>query len=182
MNAAAKVIITSHDRSARLARRYLKDGAAGYLTKPLDRDEFRFAVKRALRANGSGRREAHPSKSLHADAAKSRRDLHARMRDTENEAEFTATAPGETGQTEERVTRASTRTRRPRPDVLDHALAFFGFDGVGLSVGDMTEDCLVFEGCDGYVCVTVGDGSDMRNVNVEARRWCALVDVFLRSL
>ena len=81
-----------------------------------------------------------------------------------------------------KVRRSERTTLHSMANVLDLALSFFGLDGVGLSVSDITSDCLVLQGCGGYVCVSVSDMDDKCSVNVEARKWNALVDFFLRSL
>lgn len=165
---SAKLVVMSRHRSVQKALSCVRQGASEYLAIPFGEADLFAVLRRTL-----GPRWTQDEGSL--GAASLRRALAGPERSIEQRRSGTG---GEGA----RVTTASRKTIRKNAEIIERALAFFGFDGVGLSVGDLTEDCLVMEGCNGYVCVTVNDRESFRNVHVESRRWNALVDVFLNCL
>ena len=75
----------------------------------------------------------------------------------------------------------SVETRLSPADAIRNALAYFGPDGLGLSVTHQDSCCVRFEGGGGHIYVTVSAG-DKTTVDLETREWDYHVRQFMRDI
>jgi hypothetical protein len=71
-------------------------------------------------------------------------------------------------------------------EALEAAVAFFGPDGIGLTIQDQDENCATFIGSGGYVsvftCEPEDDSSAGSELELETREWDYDVKRFMASL
>ena len=76
----------------------------------------------------------------------------------------------------------SKKTSHPTDEVMRRASDFFGSKGLGLEGTDRNACCIIFEGGGGYVSVTVVEGEDKRDVDIEAVEWEYQAKKFLEKI
>jgi hypothetical protein len=73
-------------------------------------------------------------------------------------------------------------TKLTSQEAIQHAIAHFGPQGVGLNIVDQNEACLIFEGGGGHVVVTACPGKTSKEkttVELETREWDYAVRQFM---
>jgi hypothetical protein len=78
-----------------------------------------------------------------------------------------------------RITKESTHST---DEVMGSAADFFGPKGLGLEEKAHGACCVDFEGGGGYVSVTVVEGENKRDVEVESKEWDYQVKRFLETI
>jgi len=78
-----------------------------------------------------------------------------------------------------RITKGTTHSA---DEVVRLASDFFGAEGLGLEEKARNSCCITFEGGGGYVSITIAEGEDKRDVDVESREWEYQVKRFLETI
>ena len=73
-------------------------------------------------------------------------------------------------------------TRLKPADIIDRASAYFGEGGEALEEKERNPCCISFEGCGGYVAVSIVDEDNHRIVDVETREFEYQAKRFLERL
>jgi hypothetical protein len=76
----------------------------------------------------------------------------------------------------------SKKTRLSAEEIIRLASDSFGKEGAGLEEKSRNDCCISFEGGDGHVIVTIGEGEDKNSVDVETREWEHQAKEFLGKL
>jgi hypothetical protein len=78
--------------------------------------------------------------------------------------------------------RISKKSRMNRDEIIARASRYFGRGGEGLDETERGTCCVSFSGAGGYVTVTVVEGDDQREVDVESREFEYQAKRFLESV
>jgi hypothetical protein len=76
----------------------------------------------------------------------------------------------------------SRETKLSAEEIISLASEYFGKGGVGLEEKDRNSCCISFEGGGGHVSVTIVEGANAQNVDVETREWEYQAKEFLGKL
>jgi len=74
------------------------------------------------------------------------------------------------------------KTTHSADEVLRRASGFFGPKGLGLAEKAGDACCTSFEGCGGYVLVTVVESEGKREVDIESKEWDYQAKRFLEMI
>ena len=75
-----------------------------------------------------------------------------------------------------------TKSKRSAAEVLDKALEFFGPEGEGLEIVEMTEGLAHFRGGGGHVLIETSPTDDGTQVDFEVREWDRQVINFMEAI
>lgn len=73
----------------------------------------------------------------------------------------------------------SVKTKKSPGKVVEQAKAYFGEEGLGLSISEENPCCVTFEGGGGYVSVTASQQEGKTEVELETREWDYHVQKFM---
>lgn len=80
------------------------------------------------------------------------------------------------------MARYGIETKLGAREAIEKATAYFGEEGLGLTVVEQDSCCVRFEGGGGHVSVTAGPGEKTSTLDLETREWDYHVKRFMREL